>query len=138
MKEATTQEIIKGAPITKDFGEHWEIVYMNIANLLEKTKEHRILRKDNSLLFYIIEEPKVASGVVFSIDPPRTQAKAFVEFAKGLAFGGFEKLTVTTNLVLALELLYKAGFKMTILGEEKNSKVEDLHGIEITLQGGNE
>jgi len=137
MKEATTQEIIQGAPITKDFGEHWEIVYMNIANLVENTKEHRILRKDNSLLFYIIEEPKVATGVVFSIDPPRTQAQAFVEFAKGLAFGGFEKLTVSTNLELVLKLLDKAGLGVAIVSEEKNSKVKDLHGIEITLQGGN-
>ena len=136
MKDVTTHEIIRGAPITKDFGEHWEIVYMNIANLVENTKEHRILRKGNSLLFYIIEEPKVASGVVFSIDPPRTQAEAFVEFAKGLAFGGFEKLTVSTNLELALKLLDKAGFKMTILGKEKNSKVKDLHDIEITLKEG--
>jgi len=136
MKEATLQEIIKGAPITKNFGEHWEIVYMNIANLVEKTKEHRVLRHGNSLLFYIIEEPKVATGVVFSIDPPRTQAEAFVEFAKGMAFGGFETLTTATDLVLAINLLDKAGFDIDVSNVDKNSKIKNLREIKIYLQGG--
>jgi|Laugresbdmm110dd_1035094.scaffolds.fasta_scaffold00252_2 hypothetical protein len=136
MKEATLQEIIKGAPITKNFGEHWEIVYMNIANLVEKTKEHRVLRHGNSLLFYIIEEPKVATGVVFSIDPPRTQAEAFVEFAKGMAFGGFETLNTTTDLLLAINLLDKAGFDIDVSNVVKNSKIKNLREIKIYLQGG--
>jgi len=134
MKEATTQEIIEGAPITKDFGDHWEIVYMNIANLIEKTKEHRIFRKGNSLLFYIIESPKVATGVVFSIDPPRTQAEAFVEFSKALRQAGFEKLTVSTYLELVPKLLTQAGFSGSDLGLVKTSKIKDLHEIQINLQ----
>jgi hypothetical protein len=109
---------------------------MNIANLVEKTKEHRVLRHGNSLLFYIIEEPKVATGVVFSIDPPRTQAEAFVEFAKGMAFGGFETLNTTTDLLLAINLLDKAGFDIDVSNVVKNSKIKNLREIKIYLQGG--
>jgi hypothetical protein len=138
MKEATTQEIIRGAPMTKEMGNHWEVVYMNIANLIEKTKENRIFRAKNSLLFYTIGEEKTANGIVFSIDPPRTQAEAFVEFAKALAAAGFEKLIVATHLELVIKLLDKAGFSGNILSKYKDSKIKNLHEIEIILQGGNE
>ena len=138
MKEATTQEIIRNAPITKEMGNHWEVVYMNLAKLMEQSQKNRIFRFENSLLFYTITEPKIASGIVFSIDPPRTQAKAFVEFATALSKSGFEKLTVATNLELAIKLLAKAGFDGNILAKYTDSKIKNLHDVEITLQGGNE
>jgi hypothetical protein len=71
----------------------------------------------------------------FSIDPPRTQAKAFVEFATALSKSGFEKLTVATNLMLAVKLLAKAGFDGDILAKYTDSKIKNLHDIEIYLQG---
>ena len=138
MKEATTQQIIRQAPITKDMGDHWEVVYMNVAKLMEQSQNNRIFRFENSLLFYTITEPKIASGIVFSIDPPRTQAKAFVEFATALSKSGFKKLTVATNLELAVKLLAKAGFDGDILAKYTDSKIKDLHDIEIYLQGSEE
>lgn len=136
MKEATTQEIIRGAPMTKELGDHWEVVYMNIATRIEKTKNNRIFRAENSLLFYTIGEQKIVEGVVFSIDPPRIQANAFVEFAKALSKAGFNKLIVATHLELVVKLLQKNGFDGDILSKYTDSKTKDLHEIEIYLQEG--
>lgn len=119
-------------------GDHWEVVYMDIANRVQKTKDSRIFRAGNSLLFYTIGEQKTVEGVVFSIDPPRTQAEAFVEFAKALSKAGFEKLIVATHLELAVKLLAKAGFDGDVLAKYTDSKIKDLHEVVIYLQGGTE
>jgi hypothetical protein len=138
MKEATTQEIIRDAPITKEFGEHWEITYMRIGQSVEKTDNYRIFRNTNSLLFYEIVEPKLASGVVFSIDPPRIEAEAYVEFCKALSKAGFEELIVHAKNQLIKKLLDQAGFFSQIANVEKSKNGKEQFDLQISLHGGDQ
>jgi len=135
MKDATTQDIVRNAPMTKQMGKSWQEVYYSLQKLMKDTTHNRIFRKGNSLLFYQITEPKIASGVVFSIDPPRTLGNAYIEFCKALKAAGFKQLITSTDQELVYKMLDKSGFDGDISKPNKNSQGKDEWDLFINLQG---
>jgi len=137
MKEATTQEIIRDAPITKDMGEHWEITYYGINEAIKKGQKSRLFRHENSLLFFIIDDDDedVVSGVVFSIEPPRIEAKAYVEFCRALAFAKYKELTVHARNPLIKKLVDEAGYSSQKENVEKGKNGKEEYDLKIFLDG---
>jgi hypothetical protein len=135
MKEKTTQEIIRDAPATKEMGDHWEVVYMSLAKLMENTKDNRIMRTGNSLMFYQILAPKIASGVVFSSEPPRVLGEAFIEFCKAMKAAGFEQLITSTDQSMVFKMLAEDGWDGENCTPHKNKMGKDQWDLNIMLQG---
>lgn len=140
MKEARTQDIIRDAPITKDFGEHWEITYYGINQAIQEGQKSRLFRHENSLLFFTIDDDDedVVSGVVFSIEPPRSEAKAYVEFCRALAFAKYKELTVHARNPLIKKLIDQAGFFSQKGNVEKGKNGKEEYDLRITLDGSNQ
>lgn len=140
MKEARTQDIIRDAPITKDFGEHWEITYYGISQAIQEGQKNRLFRHDNSLLFFTIDDDDedVVSGIVFSIEPPRTEAKAYVEFCRALAFAKYKELTVHARNPLIKKLIDQAGYFSQKGNVEKGKNGKEEYDLKISLDGGDQ
>jgi len=137
MKEVTTQEIIRKAPITKEMGDHWEITYYGISQAIQEGQKSRLFRHENSLLFFTIDDDDedVASGIVFSIDPPRSEAKAYVEFCRALAYAKFKELTVHATNPLIKKLIDQAGYSTEKGNVEKGKNGKEKYDLKISLDG---
>lgn len=137
MKEARTQDIIRDAPITKDFGEHWEVTYYGISQAIQEGQKSRLFRHENSLLFFTIDDDDEdnVSGVVFSIEPPRSEAKACVEFCRALAFAKYKELTVHARNPLIKKLIDQAGYFSQKGNVEKGKNGKEEYDLKISLDG---
>jgi hypothetical protein len=132
MKRATTQDIVMRANATKMFSGSWHHVYLTISQMIRDTENYRTFRANNTFLLYEIadKEQAVAAGPVFSIDPPRVRAEAYVEFAKALQKAGFKHFQSYADNPLTVRLLEEAGFLVNVgesINNHKGKEEKELH-----------
>jgi hypothetical protein len=113
MTRMTTQEIIKNSQELKDSDMDWKKMYAILLNSV-KTNKSRIMRNDNTLFWYRIDEPGVAQMYVFNADTYKNLLRSMQGFAKAMHIAGFKKVYGETHDMNILSLIQRIGFPVDI------------------------
>lgn len=113
MTRMTTQEIIKNSQELKDSGMDWKRVYAMLRMSVDSNK-YRLMRNDNTLFWYRIDEPGVAQMYVFNADTYKNLLRSMQSFAQAMHIAGFKKVYGETHDMNIINLIKRIGFPVDI------------------------
>jgi hypothetical protein len=113
IRQMTTQEIVRNSDEFKNMGKEWERVYAKIHQSL-KTNRYRIMRHNNTLFWYRIDEPGVAQLFTINADKPLMFLRNFKEFCKAMEAARFREVYGITENPQMLEMLKRSGYPTTV------------------------
>jgi len=119
----TPQEIVKNSDWVKKYGWDWKELYATLYMAQENSNEFRILRENNTIFFIQIVTPGVANVDVFNADPDNTFKKNIVVAINALKTAGYKQLTFTSQNVMDLNAVRRAGIQIDVSSNGKDAKV---------------
>jgi len=111
--QMTTQEIVRNSDELKHKGKEWEKLYVTLYHSLS-TNKYRILRKNNTLFWYRLDEPKVAQLFIINADKPLQFLHNFKDYCKAMEVAGFKKVYGITGNKKLLDMLTHSGYPTTV------------------------
>lgn len=118
----TPQEIVKNSDWVKKYGWDWKELYATLYMAQENSNEFRILRENNTIFFIQIVTPGVANVDVFNADPDNTFKKNIVVAINALKTAGYKQLTFTSQNVMDLNAVRRAGIQIDVSSNGKDAK----------------
>jgi len=105
------QEIVQRSGKWRELGISWKELYAAISVMLE-TKNHRMMRSQNTLCLFEIIQPQVATFQILSAEDPRVLPARLMDFIKAFEKADYKSLGYSTDEIYELQALKKAGIPM--------------------------
>ena len=109
--QMTTQEIVRNSDEFKNKGKEWEKFYVFLYNSIASNK-YRMMRQNNTLFLYRIDEPHTAQIFSINADKPLQYLRNFKDFAKAMEAAGFRQVYGVTENPKLFEMFKHLGYPM--------------------------
>jgi hypothetical protein len=110
VEQMTTQDIVRNSDEMKNNAHlDWKETYAALYESL-KSDKYRIMRENNTLFWYRIDEPSVAQLFIFNADKPVMFLHNLRGFFQAIQSAGFHTVYGITENPKVLEFLKRTGF----------------------------
>lgn len=135
MKQMKEQDIFKRSSMPKRLGMTWEQAYATVSKTLE-SKDYRMLRDGNTLLWVHIPKPGTAMIWLFDADTPENRPAHFKNYMEALKKAGYQYVAMITDQRPELIALERAGYPVDARSDQQNGKW--IFSGAVDLSGGGE
>ena len=133
MNKMKDQDIFKRSSMPKRMGMTWQQAYATVSKTLE-SKDYRMMRDGNTLMWMHIARPGVAMVWIFDADKPENLPEHMKNYLDSLAAAGYQIVAMITDQRNELIAAQEAGFKVEYQRHQENGKW--MYTAAIDLSGG--
>jgi len=134
MSKMKDQDIFKRSSMPKRLGMTWQQAYATVAKTLE-SKDYRMLRDGNTLLWVHIAKPGVAMVWLFDADRPENLPEHMGNYMESLKKAGYQYVAMITDQRQELIAAQEAGYPVEYQRKQENGKWMYSGAIDLSRGG---